>query len=98
VPFAVFLIAYFSFVNLTGMYVSYKLATIRLKIHRFNTYVGANINSSGMWNQSDANVLMDFMKQEPFDAQKIHEQLLNLAIQRVKSQGTGNLKLVIKRI
>jgi len=51
-----------------------------------------------MWNQSDANVLMDFMKQEPFDAQKIHEQLLNLAIQRVKSQGTGNLKLVIKRI
>jgi len=51
-----------------------------------------------MWNQSDANVLMDFMKQEPFDAQKIHEQLLNLAIQRVKSQGTGNLKLVIKKI
>jgi len=50
-----------------------------------------------MWNQSDANVLMDFMKQEPFDAQKIHEQLLNLAIQRVKSQGTGNLKLVIKK-
>jgi len=98
VPFAVFLIAYFSFVNLTGMYVSYKIGynTAKNPIG-FNTYVGANINSSGMWNQSDANVLMDFMKQEPFDAQKIHEQLLNLAIQRVKSQGTGNLKLVIKK-
>ncbi|HOM01528.1 MAG TPA: hypothetical protein PLH43_01700 [Acetivibrio sp.] len=97
-PFAAFLIAYFSLVNLAGVYVSHKVGyrTAKNPIG-FNTYVGTNISSSGTWNQNDANDLLDLMKQEPFDAQEVHERLLDMTIQRVKSQGIGNLKLVIKK-
>lgn len=98
IPFAVFLIAYFSVVNLTGMYISdnigYRVAKSPIG---FNTYVGTNINSSGIWNQNDANVVSDLMGQEPFNAQEVHDRLIEMTIQRVRSQGISNLKLMVKK-
>jgi hypothetical protein len=98
VPFAAFLIAYFSFVNLTGMYISHKIGYKAAKNPiGFSTYVGTNINSGGAWNPGDAGVFLDLMKQEPFDAQKVHDRLIDMTIQRVKSQGTDNLKLIFDK-
>jgi len=98
IPFAVFIIAYFSFANLTGMYISNNIGhrTAKSPIG-FNIYVGTNINSSGTWNQSDANELLDLMNRDPFDAQEVHDRLIDMTIQRVRGQGTGNLKLAIKK-
>jgi hypothetical protein len=37
------------------------------------------------------------MNRDPFDAQEVHDRLIDMTIQRVRGQGTGNLKLAIKK-
>lgn len=95
IPYIVLLISYFSFFNLTGIYISHKICyqTAKNPIG-FNLYVGSNINSLGIWNMGDAQVLSDMISEKPFDAQKVHDKLKDMAIQRIKAQGTRNLKLM----
>lgn len=50
----------------------------------FNMYVGANYKSEGTWNIEDANTLMELIKKPGSTPQETHNELIGMAIERVK--------------
>ena len=90
--------AYFAFSTIIGMYVSHRIGyDIAKSPLGFNTYVGSNVDSTGMWNQDDAQVLSDMMHEEEFSAQKIHDLLFEEALLRLRRQGIGYFRLAYNK-
>jgi hypothetical protein len=63
----------------------------------FNLYVGLNSNHAGSWNGSDAREFGDLMRNADYSAQDIHNTFLQKAISRVKENGRGNIRLLVRK-
>ena len=63
----------------------------------FNTYVGANVNHGGTWNEKDSDLLVQLMQNDNYSSQDIHNILLNKAVERFKDNGLKNTALIIRK-
>lgn len=61
----------------------------------FNIYVGSNYKSKGAWNLDDSNTLSELEKRSGITPQQIHNELLKLSVDRIKSRSLfSTLKFV----
>lgn len=61
----------------------------------FNIYVGSNYQSKGAWNAEDSKILTELEKRSGITPQQIHNELLKLSVNRIKSRSLFNtLKFV----
>jgi hypothetical protein len=63
----------------------------------YNTYVGANLNYKGVWNAEDASLLNKLLEDTSVKAQDIHDILFTAALERYKSQGSENIRLLLDK-
>lgn len=98
IAYSALFISYF----LTSSCVSYLISnTLQQDVAKkpigFSTFVGSNIKYGGAWNIEDAKVLMELMEKYGNKPQDIHDELLERAIDRYKSQSLQNLSLLLKK-
>lgn len=55
----------------------------------FNIFVGLNHSSKGAWNENDANILNKLTENTDFNAQEVHNKLIELSIYRFKNMTIG---------
>lgn len=61
----------------------------------FNIYVGSNYQSKGAWNAEDSKTLTEIEKRPGITPQEVHNELLKLSVDRIKSRSLFNtLKFV----
>lgn len=63
----------------------------------FNLYVGSNIKYNGIWNVEDSKKIYEVFYENSSDAQKTHNQLTIMALNRFKNQEFNNIRLFLNK-
>ncbi len=93
----IILVFYIGVGKISNIYLEHEIGYEAATSIGFTLFSGSDINSNGSWSATGSKILNEEMEKEPFDANKIQNNLQNLAIENYLNNGIKNINLLLKK-